>query len=273
MCDPISVSLSLAAAGSVAQAAGQARAQKAMAGAREAERIRQKGYQSEADAALGNSLSNADKGAQDAKQGQAEGERKAAYDEAVAAVRAPIEATGANLAGDTAGNAVVDSEVARKGAAALGYAGQQGGAKANLLSFNDVQLGNALYNARQLQEQARIANNMRGSADVLGIEQESASHKGDNLKTLGSLLSAGGTIVGLGAGAGWWDKASTGDILAKGNAAANFANPATVNTASTNLTNYSNSLLPLDPFKLPAAAPQSFLGSGSFPAAYKFPIR
>lgn len=270
MCDPITASIALTAAGSVAQAAGQRRAQKAMDGAREAERIRQKGYQSQSDAALGESLANADKGTQDAQKGKAEGDRNAAYAEAVAATRAPVEATGDNLAGDTAGNTVVNTEMARQGAANLGFAGQQGGAKANLLSFNDVQLGNALYNARQLQEQARIGDAMRGSAGVLDLEMAAASRRGQGLQTLGSLLSAGGTIAGIGAGAGWFDKATTGDILAKGNLAMDVSKPATMNTIGNNLASYNKSLLPLDPFKLPVAPPSNFLGSGSFPATYKF---
>lgn len=273
MCDPISASLALAAAGTASQVAGQRKAQKAMDGAREAERIRQKGYQEQSDAALGKSLAGAEKGSQDSAEADAFAARKAASDEATASVRQPVEATGANLAGDQTANAVIDAEMARKGAAALGFAGQQGGAKAKLLSVNDLNFANAIANARALQEQGRIANFAKGSADVLPVELEAASRKGQGLQTLGTALSAAGTVVGLGAGAGWFDKVSQADILNKANAAANFANPATVNTAANNIAAYNKTLLPLDPFKLPAVQPQSFLGSGSFPAMYKFPIR
>ena len=273
MCDPISASLALAAAGTAAQAAGQRKAQKAMDGAREAERIRQKGYQDQSNAVLENSMAGADKGAQDSVEAKALADRKAASDAAVAEVRQPVEATGANLAGDQTANAVIDAERSAQGAKALGFAGQQGGAKAKLLSVNDLNFSNAIANARALQEQGRIANFAKGSSDVLPIELEAASRRGQGLQTLGSLLSAGGTIVGLGAGAGWFDKVGQADILNKANAAANFANPATVNTAANNIAAYNKTLLPLDPFKLPAAQPQSFLGSGSFPAMYKFPIR
>lgn len=273
MCDPISASLALAAAGTASQVAGQRKAQKAMDGAREAERIRQKGYQEQSDAALGKSMAGAEKGAQDAIEGKALAERKAASDAAVAEVRQPVEATGANLAGDQAANAVIESEKAAQAAKSLGFASQQGGAKAKLLSVNDLNFANSIANARALQEQARIANLAKGSADVLPIELEAASRKGQGLQTLGTLLSTAGTVVGMGAGAGWWDKPTTADILAKGNAATNFANPATVNTAANNIAAYNKTLLPLDPFKLPAVQPQPFLGSGNFPAMYKFPIR
>ena len=50
------------------------------------------------------------------------------------------------------------------------------------------------------------------------------------------------------------------DILNKTNSLANFSNPSTLNAASNNIANYSNSLLPLDPFKIPTIQPQSFLG-------------
>lgn len=272
MCEPISASLALAAAGTAAQAAGQRKAQKAMSGAREAERIRQKGYQESSNAVLDKSMAGADKGAQDSTEAEALASRKAASDAAVADVRRPIEATGANLAGDQTAAAVIDAEMARKGAAALGYAGQQGDAKAKLLSFQDLNFANAINNARSAQEQARIANFAKGSSDVLPIELEAASRKGQGLQTLGSALSAAGMVTGLGAGAGWFDKVSTADILNKTNAAANFANPATVNTAANNIAAYNKSLLPMNAFKLPAVQPQSFLGSGSFPAMYKFPL-
>ena len=204
MCDPVTISLVATLAGTAASAAGQAKAQKAQDGAREAERIRQKGLQSESDALLGQSLSNASKESQDSQQANAEGERKAAYDAATAASRAPLEAVGSNLAGDQSANALIASETAKASNNALGYAGQQGLSKAALQGFGDLQFNNALYNARQLQGQARVGDFMKGSAGVLPYEMEAASHKGDGLKTLGSALSTAGSIAGMGAGAGWW---------------------------------------------------------------------
>lgn len=204
MCDPISASIALTVAGTAAQAAANNKSQKAMQGAREAERVRQKGHQDASNAVLESSMAGADKSAQDAAEGKALAERKAGVDAAVASVRAPVEATGANLAGDQTANAVINSEQAAQASKALGYAGQQGNAKAKLLSFSDLNFGNAIANARAQQDQARIANFAKGSADVLPYELENASHAGDGLKSLGSLLSTGGMVAGLGAGAGWW---------------------------------------------------------------------
>jgi hypothetical protein len=48
---------------------------------------------------------------------------------------------------------------------------------------------------------------MRGSSDVLGLEMQAASQKGQGLQTLGALLNTAGGITGMGAGAGWWGAA------------------------------------------------------------------
>jgi len=204
MCNPVAIGLALTAAGTAAQVAGQRKAQKAMEGAREAERIRQKGYQDESTAVLDKSMANADKSAQDSQEAEALAKRKADAADATASVRAPVEATGANLAGDQTANTVIETERAAQAAKNLGYAGQQGGAKASLLAANDLNFANAIANARAQQDHARIAGFSKGSADVLPIEMEAASHRGDGLKTLGQGLQVAGTIAGLGAGAGWW---------------------------------------------------------------------
>jgi len=216
MCDPVSISLALTAAGATAQAAAQSQSRKAMEGAQQAERIRQKAFQDQSQAAFDESLGHAQASNQTADQSKAEGERKASYDKATADARAPVEATGQNLAGDTSTNKVVNTEQAAQAAKAQGFAGQQGAAKAALQGFGDVQLGNALYNARQMQNQGTIGGFMQGSANVLPYEVQAASHAGDGLKTLGDVLSLGGAVTGLGAGAGWWgngaDKALTNAV-------------------------------------------------------------
>lgn len=207
MCPPAIVALALTAAGSAAQAAGARRAAKAMAGARTAESIRQKGFQDEANAVVEDSLNKSGKDATDKGMAEAAAERAAASDAAVADVRAPIEATGANLAGDQTVNAVMASEGDVAANKNLGYATQQGRAKSNLLSFNDVTFQNAINNIKAGQKLNTTGNFMRGSAGVLPIELEAASNKGEGLKTFGNLLSTAGTVVGMGAGADWWKAA------------------------------------------------------------------
>jgi len=207
MCNPVIFALALTAAGSAAQAAGARRAAKAMAGARTAESIRQKGFQDQANAVVDDSLNKSGKDATDKGMADAAAQRAAASDAAVADVRAPIEATGANLAGDQTVNAVMASEGDVAANKNLGYATQQGRAKANLLSFNDVTFQNAINNIKAGQQLNTVGNFMRGSSNVLPIELEAASRQGEGLKTLGTALSTAGSVVGMGAGAGWWNAA------------------------------------------------------------------
>jgi len=210
MCTPVAFALALTAAGSAAQAAGARRAAKAMEGQRVAESIRQKGFQDEAAAVSDDSLGKSGRDATETGMSEAAAARAAASDAAVAEVRAPIEATGANLAGDQTANKLMATEGDAAAAKNLGYATQQGRAKANMLSFNDVTFQNAINNIRAGQKLNTTGNFMRGSAGVLPVELEYASKKGDSLKTLGSVLSTAGSIVGMGAGAGWWDKVPPG---------------------------------------------------------------
>lgn len=207
MCNPVVISLALTAAGSAAQAAGARRAAKAMEGARIAESIRQKGFQDEANAITNESLSKSGKEATDKEMAAAEAERAAASDAAVADVRRPVEATGANLAGDTKGNTIMLNEGDLAAAKNLGFATQQGRAKANLLSFNDVTFQNAINNVRAGQKLNTVGNFMRGSAGVLPVELEAAQRKGEGLRTLGTVLNTAGSVVGMGAGADWWKAA------------------------------------------------------------------
>jgi hypothetical protein len=228
MCDAVTASIVATVAGSAAQAAGQARARSAMQGAQQAERTRQRGFQDQSQSAFSESLAHANPQDQANAQAGAEANRKAAYEAASAQAHNPIEATGKNFAGNQNANRVLNSESSARNSQAQGFANQQGAAKAALQGFGDVQLGNALYNARQMQNQGTIGNFMQGSAGILPYEVEAASHKGDQLKNIGDLLSMGGAIAGLGAGAGWWggaDKAAqaAGTLGSAGSNASNLA--------------------------------------------------
>jgi hypothetical protein len=264
MCYPVAIALALTAAGSAAQAAGARRAAKAMAGARTAESIRQKGFQDQATQVNDQSLSKSGRASTDADMKAAKDARAADAAAATAEVRAPIEATGQNLAGDQTGNQVMMTEGDAQAARNLGYAGQQGAAKANLLSFNDVTFQNAINNMRSGQQLNTLSNFMRGSSNVLPIELEAASRRGDNLKTLGTVLSTAGSVVGMGAGAGWWDKAAAGPTtLSSLPANASVTSPNVLNFGNTpsfqlqdslnnwNLNKYKN-LVPSGPTTIPA---------------------
>lgn len=233
MCTPVAIALSLTAAGSAAQAAGARRAAKAMEGARVAESLRQKGFQKEADAIVAESLASSGRGSTEQGMKEAAASRAAAADAAVAEVRKPVEATGANIAGDQSGNQVLLNESDLQAAKNLGFATQQGRAKADMLSFNDITFQNAINNIRAGQKLGVVGNFMRGSSDVLPVELEAASRKGENLKTFGTLLNTAGSIVGMGAGAGWWDKAADGVKLSSLPANATVTSPNILNLGNT----------------------------------------
>ncbi len=190
-------SLALTAAGTAASAAGARRARKAMDGAREAERIRQKGFQDQSNSLFAESLGQQGADTQKDKIAQAEADRAAtttAAQSAAPVVNVPTQ-------GDTP--TVVADETSTRVGIGNAQAAQDAYNRAALASFGDVQLGNALMNARYGQQQGQIGNFMKGSADVLGLEMEAASRRGDKLKGIGSGLTALGSVAGMGAGMGW----------------------------------------------------------------------
>jgi hypothetical protein len=205
MCNPVVISLAMTAAGSAAQAAGQAKARKAMQDAREAERIRQAGLTGQSNELISESLAHADRTTSDKGQAAAEAKRNADYAAAAASTPSATAPKTEITAGDTNANKVIDSESAARSAAALGLATQQGGAKAALQGFSDKNLSDILYNNRMLQRQNTIGNFMQGSAGVLPYEIDAASRKGNGLKSLGDILNIGGAAVGMGAGSGWFN--------------------------------------------------------------------
>lgn len=208
MCNPIAISLAMTAAGSAAQAAGQARAQRAMDQARQAERDRQTDLQAGSNNLVSESLANASAASQGEQQGKATDARKASYDAAQAAAPAAVTPTNTSNAGDQNANSIVNTEAGQRSAAAHGYAAQQGNAKAALQGFADLQKTNDIYNNRMLQQQGQIGNFMQGSAGVLPYEVEAAGRKGNGLKSLGDILSLGGSAVGMGAGSGMFSAAA-----------------------------------------------------------------
>lgn len=200
MCDPVSLaitSLVATGAGTAMQAAGAAKSRKAMNAAANAERLRQQGYQQEADSLFAESLSK--QGAEQQMKGisDAEAARLATTQgaqQAAPAVSVPTQ-------GETP--TVVADETAARVGTGNAQAAQDAATRAALSSFGDVQLGNALMNTRYGQKQGQIGRNMQGSAGVLGIEMDAASRRGDNLSGIGSILNAGGQLAGMGAGMGW----------------------------------------------------------------------
>jgi hypothetical protein len=179
------------------QAAGASKSRKAMNAAANAERLRQRGYQQEADSLFAESLSK--QGAEQQVKGISDAEAARLATTQGAQQAAPVVSVPTQGATPT----VVADETAARVGTGNAQAAQDAATRAALASFGDVQLGNALMNTRYGQQQGQIGRNMQGSAGVLGLEMDAASRKGDSLNTFGSLLNAGGQLAGLGAGMGW----------------------------------------------------------------------
>ncbi|MGU3656820.1 hypothetical protein [Methylobacterium fujisawaense] len=98
----------------------------------------------------------------------------------------------------TTSNITTQGEASQR-ARADGFAEQQAGALADMRSFGDLLGTNALAQGRDASQIGQIGNFMRGSASVLPIELNAASHAGDTFKTLGG-LGGGLGKVGIAAG-------------------------------------------------------------------------
>lgn len=194
MCDPLTATaLALTAVGTAVQYQGQRQAQKAMSAAQAAESARQAKLRGEAQGLFEESLGKQSAEAQTKRLADAQAEREAATvgnQQSGQVVSVPVQGGTPSI--------VADETAAQVGAGNI-QARDEAMAKAALAAFGDLQLGNALLNARYGAQQGQLANFMQGSAGVLPTEMAAASRKGDKTKMFGDLLVAGGQLAGMGA--------------------------------------------------------------------------
>jgi len=191
MCEPISASLALMAAGTAAQMQGQKKAQKAMSAAQEAEATRQKRLRGEGEGIFNKSLGRL--GAENQRSaidqaGKKRGEQMAGAQDESAPIQIDQSGAAPNIINEDTSARVSDAtSKARQRALAEGFLG----------GYNDVSLSNALENSRANQG-IGVLNNMRqGSQGVLGLEMNNASMAGDRWNNIGKGLSTAGSLVGL----------------------------------------------------------------------------
>lgn len=105
---------------------------------------------------------------------------------------------------------------------------------ATMGGFGDMVMNRNVANARGLQEQARFGNFMQGSNSAAGVEMDSASRAGENLSTIGDILSAVAMVSGGYAAQGTspFNTAAENAAIIKANAAAAAA-PAAAPAATT----------------------------------------
>jgi hypothetical protein len=183
----MAIGMAATAAGTYAQNEAAKKSQNAINSAREAERIRQRGLQSQSDALFSESLS---------KQGA-----PAYADQAKASMNRRVAAQTENLshvpastpiASQAGSPRIVSDESSQRVGDASTSAAMEGRNKAIAAGFGDTGIGNALVNMDYGRRQGMIADAMGGSTRALTPELEAAQARG---ATLGGW---GKGLVGLG---------------------------------------------------------------------------
>lgn len=196
MCTPLAVaSLALTAAGTGASMAGAHKADKAQQEAQGAEILRQQKYRDESQKYFNQSLGQSSEPAATQTINDAAAKNAAALNSVVGPqnVQAPTA---------SAEPKVINTELGNRLSQANTFNRQQGTAEGRLQGYGDWNLSNALNNAEASRQIGLRGNLMQGSAQVLPYEMQAAAHKGDNLRTLGTVLSSLGSVAGLGASMG-----------------------------------------------------------------------
>ncbi len=238
MCDPTSITaLALAAAGTYASYEGAQQTKHATEDTQEAEATRQKGYADKSRALFDQSLNYNQADAQQGREQSASDKLNALYQDSVDNTLGQMAPMGANVeqsASDTP-KIIADNF---KNAIDLGKsrASAQLRGKAALGGFDDMLAHTKIQDANIANEQGIFGNFMRGSANVVPIELQAASHAGDSAKNWGAALSAASSIVGgigtaaaLKAGAGTAAGATAAESAAAGGTTGAYTavNPAT----------------------------------------------
>lgn len=216
------------AAGTGMQMAGAAQSRSAMNQAQAAEMARQKRYQQQADASFQQSLKGADRGTADAQMTAGAERRTAAYDKLAAVpVGQPLPTRPPTALPTATGTAAAAARTrANATATANAWSKLVGGAQARLGGADDWQLEQGIKNTGTNRDLAIIGSNARGSANILPLEMEQASHAGDGLAGWGQVLSALGSVAGLAGATAPAAGASAASKAAAANAAASGFMPA-----------------------------------------------
>lgn len=219
----------LALAGSTA--AKYAAAQKtksAQTAVQNMEADRQKKLRDEAAASLNTNIEGNTKMNVETDIAEQKGKRTAVMNEALDA-NADKVGVGTKLdqLGVSANNRLVQSDAESKATENKASAKSLTDAMASMGGFGDMSMNRNIANARGLQDQARFGNFMTGSNSAAGVEMDEASRAGDNLSTIGDILSAVAVVSGGYAAQGTspFNTAAQNAEIIKANAAAATAAP------------------------------------------------
>ncbi len=203
MCDPLTIAgIALTAGSTVANSIASNKVQKARNDAMAAERIRQNGFEQQAQAL--NTKSQDRYQNFNGQEDQKASELGKYFTDQHVADGADNAAVTQDMTAPQSGSNIVVAEENKQRAKAQQFTDQQGNALGELRSFGDVLGGIGRGQARDAGEIGQIGGFMRGSSGVLPYELDAANSAGDGLKTFGDLLGLGGSISlgkGLSAGA------------------------------------------------------------------------
>lgn len=216
MCEAMTaITYAALAAGTAAKYAAAQKSSKAMQAVQQLEADRQEKLNKEADALLSKSIGDNSRMSVDTEIEENKNKRIADMNAAVDAI--PLGDAVSRL-GETGKNRLVQAESAAREAEGKAVNKGVGEALASIGSFADTNLNRGIMNARGLQQTGMIGNFKRGSGQVANIENETASHAGDNLAMLGDLLNSVAVISGGYAAQGttpWMTAAEKADAIAK----------------------------------------------------------
>lgn len=233
MCDPLTIGgLVLSAASVAANSVASSEVQSARDDSMEAERIRQAGFDREADAVNAHS-----QGIYKGFEGK-QADRAVELGDILGKNQTP-QTPSTDLLPQSASNVTVAEQGKQTGAAAA-YGKQQSGALGNLRAFGDLLGEDSRVQARDAGRIGQIGDFKKGSANVLQLELQQDNQAGQGAATFGDILGGVGGLISKGSPSG------LGSFFGGGNAATGVATSAPNFTYSSSLpanTNYGSGVL------------------------------
>jgi hypothetical protein len=208
LCLPIA-SAALAVAGAGANYAGQEKAKSAMNRTTMAELLRQRGINDKASAEFASSLSKSGRNVAETQLQEGESQKESGYRDLQAV---PLDTGPAPLVGGTS------SAVNLQDKSQLNLSNRN---RAKLGSYDKWQLDQMVKNVRSSQQQANFGQQASRSQAVLPLELQDASHKGDSLTDLGSILGLLSSLASVGSLSGGSGLTSASKELVNASAGAN----------------------------------------------------
>ena len=197
MCDPLTISgIALTVGSTALNSMAQSKVQRARDDALAAERIRQTGFDQEAQAL---NLQSQDRYQDVQGQQEQRSDKLGDYftDQQITQGTANAQAAQemANSTLPASGSNITVSNEAKKRAEARAFTDAQGSALGELRSFGDLLGEIGRGQSRDASQIGQIGGFKRGSSGVLPYELDAASSAGDSLKGFGDLLALGGSVA------------------------------------------------------------------------------